>query len=329
LYVGNSIQLSIGNNPGFIFQTWYQLNGNLVQVSYDGNQICGCASNQTIWCADFTLFSSPTAVVSWRQVPGGLDQVYVHGAHLYGVYGKTIYHGNSRGDPAWTVVAGGLNQIAFDGTNLCGVYADPSVSGSVWCANSGLTDNPNWRMLPGTQNFKYVAVGGGIVYAITTARTIYYKGSIDTNVAWTQLPGGLDQISFDGQTLFGTLANGDIWGALINLEGNPNWQQFTAGTGFMNQVVVYGRQLIGINNGNVWNTFLFPWQCTDVPSTFDTHSLDPAGMCVGLSTVCCSCSGGSGGQVDPNYAGRANLVNPFYPAKSFFSCSNIYLNAAT
>jgi len=330
-YAGNSIQLNIGDNPTFIFQAWFQLNGNLAQVSYDGNQICGCATDQNIWCANFTQYTSPTVTLSWRQVPGALDQVYVYGAFLFGVIGQVVYQGNSQGDPAWTVVVGGLRQIAFDGTNLCGVYADVSVNDPVFCANSSLTTNPNWNMLPLTQNFTYMAVGGGQVYALSNAGSLFYKANIDPNIDWTQIDNGgliLHQISFDGQSLCGTELNGNIWCALINLTTSPNWIQYTAGTGWMNQVVIYGRQLVGINNNNIYNTYLDPWQCIDVPSTFDTHSYDPAGMCIGLSTVCCNCTGGSGSQVDPNYAGRSNLVSPFYPAQSFTSCSSIGLGPA-
>ncbi|GLE00040.1 hypothetical protein PINS_up008767 [Pythium insidiosum] len=194
---------------------WKQLDGALVQVSYDGRQLCGVNSGDDIWCASENIRGDgPTR---WRQVPGKLIYVEVYGDVLWGVNrAQQIWVGSSLGDPQWRQLPGSLKQITSDNKQVCGVNANDDI----WCANSAIRTNPNWRQVPGKLSFVKL-VNGRLVG--TNSNGDIFTGRSSGDPAWKQLGGKLRQVTFDGGRLCGTNSNNDVWCADSGLSASPNW----------------------------------------------------------------------------------------------------------
>ncbi|GLE08591.1 hypothetical protein PINS_up019876 [Pythium insidiosum] len=194
---------------------WKQLDGALVQVSYDGRQLCGVNSADDIWCASENIRGDgPTR---WRQVPGKLIYVEVYGDVLWGVNrAQQIWVGSSLGDPQWRQLPGSLKQITSDNKQVCGVNANDDI----WCANSAIRTNPNWRQVPGKLSFVKL-VNGRLVG--TSSNGDIFTGRSSGDPAWKQLGGKVRQVTFDGGRLCGTNSNNDVWCADSGLSASPNW----------------------------------------------------------------------------------------------------------
>ncbi|TMW66749.1 hypothetical protein Poli38472_014061 [Pythium oligandrum] len=164
------------------------MNGNLMQISFDGSRVCGVAPANSIWCAD----DNPNGALNWRQVPGGLKWISVWGDFLWGVNANDdVFVGRSSGDPLWRQLQGKLKQISSDSKQICGANS----ANEAWCADECIFTAPKWRMLP--MKLKQLAL---INVRCTASAPTTRSGS-------RQLPGNFRQLDIEGGRIFGV--NGD------------------------------------------------------------------------------------------------------------------------
>lgn len=217
---------------------WKQLDGSLVQLSFDGKQLCGVNSNDDIWCASENIRGE--GATTWRRLPGKLTQITVYGDVLYGVNreGKIYFGSAITSDPNWRELPGWLKQITTDNKQICGVNAE----GSLFCADTNIRFNPNWREVPG--RFTQVELVNGRLFAVTADSTIS-SGRAYGVPNWAKLSGGVRQVSFDGVRACGTNSDDDVWCASSGLLGSPNW---TLMPGKMRYVVAQGGDMFAVNS---------------------------------------------------------------------------------
>ncbi|KAF1319008.1 Nucleoredoxin, partial [Globisporangium splendens] len=234
---GFDLTLRASNN------SWTQLDGSLVQLSFDGKQLCGVNANDDIWCASENIRGEgPT---KWRRLPGKLIQITVYGDALYGVNRENkIYFGSAvTSDPNWREIPGWLKQITTDNKQICGVNA----LGGVFCADSNIRVDPNWRKLPG--QFTQVELVNGRLFALRSDSAIF-SGRAYGDPAWVKLDGLLRQMSYDGVRFCGTNTGDDVWCANSGLLGNPNWM-LTPGK-MRSAVVQAGDLFASDQSGNIF-----------------------------------------------------------------------------
>lgn len=217
---------------------WKQLDGSLVQLSFDGKQLCGVNSNDDIWCASENIRGG--GATNWRRLPGKLTQITVYGDVLYGVNreGKIYFGSAVASDPNWRELPGWLKQITTDNKQICGVNAD----GDVFCADTNIRFSPNWREVPG--RFTQVALVNGRLFAVAADSSIS-SGRSHGAPSWVTLSGGVRQVSFDGVRVCGTNSTDDVWCASSGLLGSPNW---TLTPGKMRYVVAQGGDMFAVNS---------------------------------------------------------------------------------
>ncbi|TMW66752.1 hypothetical protein Poli38472_014064 [Pythium oligandrum] len=211
--------------------SFQRVSGTLRQIAYDGEMLCGTNAADEIWCSDNGLQGSP----NWRRLPGKLRQLDVQGGRSIGVSGDTnIYHkwltqppgvfagwrqlqgklrqlsfdgktfayeiftGNAVGAVNRVKLPGNLKMISTDGKQICGVSKDDDI----YCADTGITSNPNWRQIPG--KLKHVVVLNGVLFGTNSADDIF-TGRSKGDPKWLQLEGKLKMVDYDG------------------VRGKPNW----------------------------------------------------------------------------------------------------------
>ena len=226
---------------------WTRLpSGGNKQVSRDGNVTCTVGTDNSIWCADQNVDTSP----NWFRVPGGLTHVSVSNGRLYGVANGTIYYASDYKNAQWTQIPGVLTQVSLDGGVVCGINA----GGNIACADQNIETNPNWFSVPG--GLTYVSVKNGRLYGIgMDGKTIYYASNYK-NAQWVAVPGQLSQVEFvDTGTVCGVNASQQLWCADSNIETNPNW---TTGPGQLSQVTGSNGKIVGVGSDQgLWTESLY------------------------------------------------------------------------
>ncbi|KAF1323099.1 hypothetical protein FI667_g10843, partial [Globisporangium splendens] len=134
-----------------------------------------------------------------------------------------------------------LTSIATtDKKTLCGVNA----ACNIFCASKGLDYTPDWRRIDGDlkwvvvwskdlwgvsvndeiwKNPKQVTLTDGILCGTGRDDTTWY-GMSSGQPNWTNVPGTVKQIPFDGALLCGVQASNDVWCADSTLRTSPNWR---------------------------------------------------------------------------------------------------------
>lgn len=169
-----------------------QIPGKLQQVSFDGTTVCGVGLQNELYCADQDVATSP----KWFGIPGSLKEILVNGNQLYGVNSKDeIFYSPSVKNAAWVQIPGVLRQVQFDGTTLCGTNA----ASNIFCADTGLTTNPNWYQVPG--QLTHVSIAAGQLVG-TNALSNIYKGKLSSMGAETTYPvaGDNGEPAYDAST---------------------------------------------------------------------------------------------------------------------------------
>jgi hypothetical protein len=219
---------------------WTRLEGSLVQISFDGKQLCGVNNNDDIWCASDNIRGK--GAPSWRQLPGKLTQIAVYGDSLFGVNrANMIYFGSAvSSDPSWRQLPGSLRQVSTDNKQVCGVNSNDDI----WCADSNIRSDPNWRQVPG--KLIQVEVLNGRLIGVNRESEIF-TGQSYGDPKWVKLPGSLRQVSFDGVRLCGTNSNSDVWCADSGLLDSPNWTHLS---GKSTYIVVEAGELFAVDRSS-------------------------------------------------------------------------------
>ena len=164
---------------------------------------------------------------------------------------------NIRTNPNWTQVRGKLIDVsinpdgsAFGVNSANNIYYSPSYNSGTWNQLPGLLNrissngtvvmgvnsadnifyadrnirtNPNWTQVAG--GLIDVSLNpDGSAFGVNRANNIYYSPSYNSG-SWTQLPGSLKQISSNGTVVMGVNSVDDIFYADRNIRTNPNWTQ--------------------------------------------------------------------------------------------------------
>jgi hypothetical protein len=142
-------------------------------------------------------------------------------------------------------VVGGLTSVQMGDTHVCGLNAKQEI----YCAeNGGFPSKINWFNVPG--GLTSVDARGGRIFGAHPSG-IYLSDKIGGDAKFTQLFGGLQQVSFDGTNACGITAGGRIFCS----DGVTKNVGFRFVTGGLIQLVVQGTKLYGVNaGGEVWYT---------------------------------------------------------------------------
>ena len=161
-------------------ENWNHIkNGQLKQIELDNNQICGTNNNDQIWCANSSLtdnLSSP----SWRSIPGALRHLSLNNNKIYGV--------NSSG-MLWT-----LNDTATEN----------------WINVKPPTLNSGEQVVQVNLNNDRVCVVTNQSNVYCAVENIYSPISSNVSPNWKKLPYSLNNISIDGNILYGVDKNGNV-----------------------------------------------------------------------------------------------------------------------
>ena len=126
---------------------------------------------------------------------------------------------------------------------VCGVNSNDDI----YCAYENI-DNAGikWFKLPGS--LTNVSISNGRLYGTNNGDMIYYTDDYK-NADWTEVPGGLNQVSLDAQTpvVVGVNDNDTIFYADKNIHNKPNWTQIG---GALINISVSNKKLYGCNRNN-------------------------------------------------------------------------------
>lgn len=226
--------------PPAAMDGWQQLTSypKLRQISFDGKTLCGVDASDGIWCATSGFDSAP----NWRQLDGSLTHVVVWGDALFGVNREgNIWTGRAQGAPGWRLLPGNLQQVSTDGKQLCGTYTSRS---EIWCADSLIDSNPNWRHVSG--GLKHVVVLNGVLLGTSAVDDFVWLGRSEGEPKWLQLAGGLRNLEYDGVHVCGTSSIDEIFCADSGLlQGKPNWKKIDGKAAY---VTVNAGRLFAVNS---------------------------------------------------------------------------------
>ena len=178
--------------------------------------------NDNIWCADQNIKSGTP---NWIQLPGKLINLTVNkDGSMFGVNRSGgIYYASSYKNPSWIQFSGALKQISSSNNVIMGVNSNDDI----FYADQNITTNPNWTQVGG--KLIDVSVNpNGSAFGVNRANNIYYSASYKTG-GWLQLSGALNRISSINNVVMGVAGDDTIWYADQNITTNPNWTQVRGG----------------------------------------------------------------------------------------------------
>jgi hypothetical protein len=172
---------------------WVKIPGKLVQVSFDlkAGVVVGVNRNQDIFYANKNIEFNP----NWTPIPGKLTNIAVSNGKLYGVNSvNQVYYNNDYISGNWVNVPNiSLIQVSLDGYN--NVVMGVNSANDIYYADQNIySNNPNWTKING--KLSWVSISNGQVYGTNSEGNIYYANNYKTG-NWIQVPGKLQQVSFD------------------------------------------------------------------------------------------------------------------------------------
>jgi hypothetical protein len=200
--VGSIYYCSSYKNPD-----WKLIAGILIQVSYNGTQLCGVNAAGQIWSASNGIkgIGSP----EWAEISGGINarQVVVNS-------NGSIYL-NSKNNQIWyapdiktknTIGNSGVQWKQLPNTTASYITANNTTlmcisSNQLWYANTNIKGDgtPNWTSIPlPSTDFPVTSIilnTDGTMYITLSNNTIWYGIATYNNPGWKQIPGSLRYIT--------------------------------------------------------------------------------------------------------------------------------------
>ncbi|DAZ99891.1 TPA: hypothetical protein N0F65_008634 [Lagenidium giganteum] len=229
---------------------WDVIPGQLVQLSFDGLNLCGVNNANAVYCANDNLDGTP----NWRKLDGSLKWVTVWGDNLWGVNSDNdVFYGSSVGDANWVQLQGKFAQIVSDGKQICAINAD----GDAFCADEGITSSPNWRQINGNMKLGNIDLNNGALFASALVDRSLYFGMSDGLTSFTRIGGWLSQISYDGEMICGVNYLNEVWCADNNLKNtNTNWRKLPGSFTFVD--LSSGRMFAIGTDGKIYRKWFTP-----------------------------------------------------------------------
>jgi hypothetical protein len=185
---------------------WARVPGGLIQVSYNGTQLCGVNTSGQIYFATDGIKGVGTP--NWVMTNGGNGRqiiansngsVYLNTKNNEIWYAPDIKAKDNNGNPSlqWVKLPGTQsNGIAANNTTLMSVW-----SNKLWYATKNIyaVGTPNWDSIPlPSQTSQITSLNlntDGTMYITLSDNSIWYGTSTYTNPGWKQIPGGLRYIA--------------------------------------------------------------------------------------------------------------------------------------
>ena len=151
-------------------------------------------------------------------------------------------------------------------------------STNIYYANQNIKTSPNWTQIPG--GLSNVSYSNGQAYGVNSVGNIFYNADY-TSSNWIKVPGGLSQVSFDGYNMIvmGVNSSGNIYYANRNITSSPNWTQVG---GVLTNLSYSNGQVYGVNSaGNIYyNANYTSSNWVQVPGRLSQVSFDGYNMIV-------------------------------------------------
>ena len=213
---------------------WDRIPGKLNQMSTGQKEVYGVNGSDSIYAhAKNPGEKNADGGNGWRGIPGGLKNISASNKdYVFGVNrSDQIYQCKKPCKGGWQRMEGGLKQISGGQKYVYGVNRNDSI----YRARLPITNlrNPQWYKIPG--GLKWINAGNkDYIYGTNRSDQIYVCQKPCTG-GWKRIPGGLEAIEADKDTVYGTSRGKNIYSKPMDgMKAASNWSRWTVGGGSTN-----------------------------------------------------------------------------------------------
>jgi len=229
-------------NPDYTSGNWVIVPGALSSVSFDGYNmiVMGVGPLVVENVGGVVVYANKdiTKNPNWTITKGILTSISYSNKQAYGstLLGAIFYNPDYTSDK-WVQIPGLLSQVSFDATPPPVKKSEAVVMGvnlqtHIVYANKDITTKPNWTQIAG--GLKNISYSNEQAFGVSLANEIYYNSDYKTG-NWVKVPGILKQVSFDGvnMIIMGVGINGDIYYANKDITTSPNWTKIAGNLAYI------------------------------------------------------------------------------------------------